>query len=119
MIGSTHPLERLGKGQPIHAERLEGLGSPIKAVSRKAQAKIDMCVDHCPWPNQPIMCGPCGGDPKSYKNKMATAYPIGPMEHAKRAMIMWLEWRVKQPDNPDPSRTRAILKGVRDRGVVP
>lgn len=50
---------------------------------------------------------------------MATAYPIGPMEHAKRAMIMWLEWRVKQPDNPDPSRTRAILKGVRDRGVVP
>lgn len=50
---------------------------------------------------------------------MATAYPIGPMEHAKRAMIMWLEWRAKQPDNPDPSRTRQILKGVRDRGVVP
>lgn len=33
-------------------------------------------------------------------------------EHTRRAMIMWLEWRAKQPDNPDPERTREILKGV-------
>ena len=34
-------------------------------------------------------------------------------EHTIRAMIMWLECRAKQLGNPDPERTREILKGVR------
>ena len=118
MIGATHPLERLGKGKEIHAERLDGIGSRIKPVSKKYQAKIDMCLENCPWPNQPIMCGPCGGDPERYKKKVANAYPIGPMEHAKRAMIMWLEWRARQPDNPDPERTLEILRGIRHDKAV-
>lgn len=33
--------------------------------------------------------------------------------HIQRAMIMWLEWRARQPDNQDPERTREILRGVR------
>ena len=106
-------MERLGKGQPIHVERFDGIGHQIKPEKRTSQAHIDMCVDHCPWPNWPNMCGPCGGDLERYKKKAAAAYPIGTMEHTRRAMIMWLEWRAKQPDNPDPERTREILKGVR------
>lgn len=33
--------------------------------------------------------------------------------HQRQALILWLEWRARQPDNPDPERTREILKGVR------
>ena len=32
--------------------------------------------------------------------------------HALAAMILWLEWRAAQPDNPNPERTREILRGV-------
>lgn len=27
--------------------------------------------------------------------------------------ILWLEWRARQPDNPNPERTREILRGLR------
>lgn len=32
--------------------------------------------------------------------------------HTLTAMILWLEWRAAQPDNPDPERTWEILRGV-------
>lgn len=39
-------------------------------------------------------------------------------EHVQCAMIMWLEWRAKQPDNPDPERTREILRWIRHDKAV-
>lgn len=39
-------------------------------------------------------------------------------EHTIRAMLLWLEWRVKQPDNPDPERTLEILRGIRHDKAV-
>ena len=39
-------------------------------------------------------------------------------EHTIRAMLLWLEWRARQPDNPDPGRTREILRGIRHDKAV-
>lgn len=39
-------------------------------------------------------------------------------EHVQRAMLLWLEWRVKQPDNPNPERTLEILRGIRHDKAV-
>ena len=35
-------------------------------------------------------------------------------DHLQQVFILWLEWRVRQPDNQNPERTREILKGVRE-----
>lgn len=39
-------------------------------------------------------------------------------EHTIRAMLLWLEWRVKQPGNPNPERTLEILRGIRHDKAV-
>lgn len=113
MIGRTNPINRILKGMEIHANRFDGIDNPIRPVSKKEQERIDVCIDHCPWPSQPIMCGDCQGRPERAKARLSNTPVIGVQEHTSRAMIMWLEWRARQPDNPNPERTREILKGVR------
>ena len=39
-------------------------------------------------------------------------------EHTICAMLLWLEWRAKQPDNPNPERTLEILRGIRHDKAV-
>lgn len=79
-----------------------------------------MCVDRCPWPDNPTMCDLCKGRPERIRKKAEA--PPKEQEPPKpekaqdkvllRAAVLWLEWRAAQPDNPDPVRTREILRGV-------
>lgn len=78
------------------------------------QDSIDMCVERCPWPDNPAMCEICGGRPERVRQdkKPRTMTATRERRLLIRAAILWLEWRAKQPDNPNPGRTREILRGV-------
>lgn len=115
MIGTTNPMERLAKGRMIHIERFTGIDQPMFLQRKKIpQEEIDTCVDRCPWPSKPMMCSRCKGHPELvkdiYKGRMEH---LTVKEHTIRAMLLWLEWRARQPDNPNPERTLEILMGVR------
>lgn len=120
MIGTTNPMERLAKGRMIHMERFTGIDRPAFLPGGKTpQEDIDTCVDRCPWPSKPMMCSRCKGHPELvkdiYKGRMEH---LNVKEHTIRAMIMWLEWRAKQPGNPNPERTLEILRGIRHDKAV-
>lgn len=112
MIGRNDPLVRLAKGRPIHAEKCKGRAEPVKKLPRTAQHEIDTCVDRCPWPDTPRMCEVCKGRPHQVQGYRRPTKTV--RAHQRQALILWLEWRARQPDNPDPERTREILKGVRN-----
>ena len=115
MIGTTNPMERLAKGREIHMERFRGPVSPVgRSICRKDQSAIDTCLERCPWPDKPGMCDQCGGRPERVRAAQSAPERAGSLsEHVRRAMLLWLEWRARQPDNPDPERTREILRGLR------
>ena len=91
-----------------------------RRLSKEAQDRIDMCVDRCPWPDNPTMCDLCKGRPERIRKKaeeiskkQETPEPEKTQDNVLfRAAVLWLEWRAAQPDNPDPERTREILRGV-------
>ena len=115
MLGTTNPMERLAKGREIHMERFTGIDRPAFLPGGKTpQEDIDTCVDRCPWPSKPMMCSRCKGRPELVKDiHKGRPERLTVKEHTIYAMLLWLEWRARQPDNPDPGRTREILRELR------
>lgn len=111
----------IGRGVSLHAEkRSHGKAWKPAQLTDEEQEKIDACLEHCPWPENPGMCGQCNGRPERVKRAKKRSWKDKPehterirINHEMRAAVLWLEWRSRQPDNPDPKRTREILRGVR------
>lgn len=91
----------------------------MTGIERQA---IDQCVNHCPWPDRPGMCVSCRGDPvriarlkkeAERREERAKKPPAGRPAGYLRLAVLWLEWRARDPSNPDPERTREILTMLR------
>ena len=107
MLGDYGPLFHARR--PWSSTKQEGIGhehNPVNKKNAKQQAAIDRCVYHCPWPDKSGMCNVCNGHPERFESKNTFSL--------EKAFILWLECRAKDPGNPRPERTRAILRELKN-----